>query len=173
MNAPNSDLLTVDDLVVEYPGKGWFAKPFRALRGVSVRIGAGETLGLVGESGSGKTTLGPAVLGLAPVTGGRIVFQGSDISHATRADRRKLSQDLQVVFQDPYSSLNPSLTVGDILSEPLGIQGVTGPDARSAFRSCWTACTCHATPWAGYRASSRAASGSGSPSPVPSRCGPS
>ena len=110
-------------------GWGWRAKPFRVLKGVSIRIGAGETLGLVGESGSGKTTLGRAVLGLAPVTEGRIVFQGQDISHATRADRRKLSQDLQVVFQDPYSSLNPSLTVGDILAEPLGIQGVTGPDA--------------------------------------------
>ncbi|MBB1513622.1 ABC transporter ATP-binding protein [Tessaracoccus sp. MC1679] len=83
----------------------------------------------VGARGSGKTTLGRAVLGLAPVTEGRIVFQGQDISHATRSDRRKLSQDLQVVFQDPYSSLNPSLTVGDILAEPLGIQGVTGPDA--------------------------------------------
>ena len=130
MNAPKDELLTVDDLVVEYPGKGWLAKPFRALQGVSIRIGAAETLGLVGESGSGKTTLGRAVLGLAPVTEGRIVFQGQDISHATRSDRRKLSQDLQVVFQDPYSSLNPSLTVGDILSEPLGIQGVTGPDAR-------------------------------------------
>ena len=68
MNAPSNDLLTVDDLVVEYPGKGWFAKPFRVLHGVSIRIGAGETLGLVGESGSGKTTLGRAVLGLAPVT---------------------------------------------------------------------------------------------------------
>jgi ABC-type glutathione transport system ATPase component len=130
MNAPKDELLTVDDLVVEYPGKAWLAKPFRVLKGVSIRIGAGETLGLVGESGSGKTTLGRAVLGLAPVTEGRIVFQGQDISHATRADRRKLSQDLQVVFQDPYSSLNPSLTVGDILAEPLGIQGVTGPDAR-------------------------------------------
>lgn len=130
MNAPVNDLLTVDDLVVEYPGKGWRAKPFRVLKGVSIRIGPGETLGLVGESGSGKTTLGRAVLGLAPVTEGRIVFQGQDISHATRADRRKLSQDLQVVFQDLYSSLNPSLTVGDILAEPLGIQGVTGPDAR-------------------------------------------
>ena len=116
MNAPKDELLTVDDLVVEYPGKGWLAKPFRALQGVSIRIGAAETLGLVGESGSGKTTLGRAVLGLAPVTEGRIVFQGQDISHATRSDRRKLSQDLQVVFQDPYSSLNPSLTVRDILS---------------------------------------------------------
>ncbi|WP_225753294.1 ATP-binding cassette domain-containing protein [Actinotalea sp. Marseille-Q4924] len=132
MTAP--DLLTVDDLVVEYPGKGLFAKPFRVLHGVSARIGPGETLGLVGESGSGKTTLGRAVLGLAPVTAGRITFDGKDISHASRRDRRALSQDLQVVFQDPYTSLNPSLTVGDILSEPLGIQGVTGPQARARVK---------------------------------------
>lgn len=124
-------LLEVDDLVVEYPGKGFFAKPFRALHGVSIQIGQGETLGLVGESGSGKTTLGRAVLGLAPVSGGTVRFDGQDISHATRRDRRALSKDLQVVFQDPYTSLNPSLTVGDILSEPLGIQGVTGAQARA------------------------------------------
>ncbi|EYR64930.1 peptide ABC transporter ATP-binding protein [Actinotalea ferrariae CF5-4] len=132
MTAP--DLLTVDDLVVEYPGKGLLAKPFRVLHGVSVRIAPGETLGLVGESGSGKTTLGRAVLGLAPVTAGRVTFLGKDISHASRRDRRALSQDLQVVFQDPYTSLNPSLTVGDILAEPLGIQGVTGADARKRVK---------------------------------------
>lgn len=124
------NLLTVQDLVVEYPGKGLFSKPFRVLHGVSVEIGEGETLGLVGESGSGKTTLGRAVLGLAPVTGGTITFQGQDISHASRRQRRQLSQDLQVVFQDPYTSLNPSMTVGDILAEPLGIQGISGQQAR-------------------------------------------
>ena len=124
------DLLTVDDLVVEYPGKGMFGRPFRVLHDVCVRIAPGETLGLVGESGSGKTTLGRAVLGLAPVTAGRITFLGKDISHAGRRQRQQLSQHLQVVFQDPYTSLNPAMTVGDILSEPLGIQGITGADAR-------------------------------------------
>ena len=130
----SAELLRVDDLVVEYPGKGLFAKPFRALHGVSIAIDQGQTLGLVGESGSGKTTLGRAVLGLAPVTGGTITFEGQDISHATRADRRRLSRDLQVVFQDPYTSLNPAMTVGDILAEPLGIQGVTGKAARDRVR---------------------------------------
>jgi ABC-type glutathione transport system ATPase component len=128
------ELLRVDDLVVEYPGKGMFAKPFRALAGVSVHIDRGETLGLVGESGSGKTTLGRAVLGLAPVTAGKIVFDGRDISSASRRERRALSRDLQVVFQDPYSSLNPALTIGDILSEPLAVQGVTGADARARIQ---------------------------------------
>jgi peptide/nickel transport system ATP-binding protein len=127
-------LLTVDNLVVEYPGKGFRAAPFRALENVSIQIGYGETLGLVGESGSGKTTLGRALLGLAPVTEGVLTFEGKDISHARRRQRRALSRDLQVVFQDPYTSLNPSMTVGDILAEPLTVQGKTGADARKRVR---------------------------------------
>ena len=130
----SGDLLTVDNLVVEYPGKGLRAKPFRALDNVSIRIGHGETLGLVGESGSGKTTLGRALLGLAPVTEGTIRFNGDDIGHASRGKRRALSRDLQVVFQDPYTSLNPSMTVGDILSEPLTVQGRSRSDARTRVR---------------------------------------
>lgn len=129
-----ADLLRVDNLMVEYPGKGFRAKPFRALDNVSIHIGAGETLGLVGESGSGKTTLGRALLGLAPVTGGSILFNGEDISHASRSKRRALSRDLQVVFQDPYTSLNPSMTVGDILAEPLTVQGRSRADARTRVR---------------------------------------
>jgi ABC-type glutathione transport system ATPase component len=101
---------------------------------VSIRIGHGETLGLVGESGSGKTTLGRALLGLAPVTEGTIRFNGDDIGHAGRGKRRALSRDLQVVFQDPYTSLNPSMTVGDILSEPLTVQGRSRSDARTRVR---------------------------------------
>jgi ABC-type glutathione transport system ATPase component len=123
-------LLSIDSLNVEYPGKGLRAKPFRALTDINIAIGQGETLGLVGESGSGKTTLGRAVLGLAPVTAGSIRFEGNDISHASRKQRRKLSRDLQVVFQDPYTSLNPSLEIGDILAEPLGVQGVGKAEAR-------------------------------------------
>lgn len=123
-------LLAVDDLVVEYPGKGFRAKPFRALKGVSIRIAPGQTLGLVGESGSGKTTLGRALLGVAPVSAGTVRFDGQDISHAGRRQRRTLSRDLQVVFQDPYTSLNPAMEVGQILAEPLGIQGVGPADAR-------------------------------------------
>ncbi|BBE24311.1 ABC transporter ATP-binding protein [Arthrobacter sp. MN05-02] len=125
-----AELLKVQDLVVEYPGKGFRAKPFRALERVSIEIGAGETLGLVGESGSGKTTLGRAVLGLAPVTGGRILFEGTDIGSAKRAQRRALSKDIQVVFQDPYTSLNPAMEVGDILAEPLMVQGTNRVEAR-------------------------------------------
>ena len=129
-----ADLLRVDNLIVEYPGKGFRAKPFRALTDITISIGQGETLGLVGESGSGKTTLGRAVLGLAPVTAGRITFDGKDISHAGRKDRRALSRDLQVVFQDPYTSLNPALEIGDILAEPLAVQGTPPAAARARVR---------------------------------------
>ncbi|MGC0369657.1 ATP-binding cassette domain-containing protein [Microbacterium sp. SLBN-111] len=131
MTAP---LLTVDDLVVEYPGKGFRAQPFRALKGVSLDILPGETMGLVGESGSGKTTLGRAVLGLAPVSGGTVTYDGRDISHLGRSARRALSSEIQVVFQDPYSSLNPSMTIEQILAEPLTASGVAGSEARSRVR---------------------------------------
>ncbi|GAA4805092.1 ATP-binding cassette domain-containing protein [Tomitella cavernea] len=127
-------LLGVDRLVVDYPGKGSRAKPFRALTDIDVTIDTGETLGLVGESGSGKTTLGRAILGLTRITGGTIRFDGVDITRADRRTRRALSRDLQVVFQDPYTSLNPSMTIGDILSEPLTVQGQEKAAARSRVR---------------------------------------
>lgn len=123
-------LLEVKDLDVIYPG-GRGRKPFHALRSVSLDIMPGETVGLVGESGSGKTTLGRAVLGLAPVSGGSISFEGRDISHLSRRDRRGLAKDIQVVFQDPYSSLNPSMTIEQILAEPLTANGVDGRAARA------------------------------------------
>jgi ABC-type glutathione transport system ATPase component len=110
-------LLTVEDLVVDYRLRR--RTDFRALKGVSLEIGPGECVGLVGESGSGKSTLGKAVLGLAAVTSGRITFDGQDITHARGAARRRLASDIQVVFQDPYGSLDPTMTVGEILAEPL------------------------------------------------------
>jgi ABC-type glutathione transport system ATPase component len=129
--APSELLLDVKDVVVEYPGKGFRAKPFQALKGVSLDIRPGETVGLVGESGSGKTTLGRAVLGLAPVTGGEILYNGRDIAHLDRRQRRGLSSEIQVVFQDPYTSLNPSLTIEQILVEPLTVRKV---DAKVASK---------------------------------------
>ncbi|MFH8220997.1 ATP-binding cassette domain-containing protein [Streptomyces sp. NPDC018057] len=122
-------LLEVDDVVVDYH-RGRTA--FRALKGISMRIGAGECVGLVGESGSGKSTLGKAILGLAPVTSGTIRFDGRDITHAKGAERRRLAADLQVVFQDPYGSLDPTLTVGQILAEPLTASGTGRAEARKA-----------------------------------------
>ncbi|MEU1972622.1 ATP-binding cassette domain-containing protein [Microbacterium sp. NPDC019599] len=127
-------LLVVEDLVVEYPAKGFRKKPFRALKGVSIDIHPGECVGLVGESGSGKTTLGRAVLGLAPVTEGKVLFKGKDIAHLGRKERRALSDDIQVVFQDPYSSLNPSLTIEQTLAEPLRVKKISAADASRRIR---------------------------------------
>ncbi len=127
-------LLDCDEVVVEYPVKGFRKEPFRALKGVSLDIRRGETVGLVGESGSGKTTLGRAVLGLAPVTGGAIRYKGKDISRLGRKERRALSSEIQVVFQDPYTSLNPSLTIEQILVEPLTVRKVPAKEASKRVR---------------------------------------
>jgi peptide/nickel transport system ATP-binding protein len=129
-----TSLLDVSDLRVAYPGQGLRARPHEVLHGVSLNVRQGETLGLVGESGSGKTTIGRAVLGLVKPSGGRILFQGQDITHVPPKARRSLSRDIQVVFQDPYTSLNPSLTIGDILGEPLVVRGASASDARGRVR---------------------------------------
>ncbi|WP_062525122.1 ATP-binding cassette domain-containing protein [Demequina rhizosphaerae] len=127
-------LLTVDGLEVEYPGRGFRAQPFRAVKGVSFDIKPGETVGLVGESGSGKTTIGRAILGLAPVSAGAVTFKGEDISHPTKQRRRELTRDIQVVYQDPYSSLNPSLTIGDSLTEPMIVRKTPKREAQARVR---------------------------------------
>jgi len=123
-------LLEVEDLRLTYPGRGFRRRSAEILKGISLSISPGETLGLVGESGSGKTTLGRAVLGLAAPTGGAIRFEGRDITHASPRDRRALARDIQVVFQDPYTSLNPALQIADILAEPLIAQGTNPIEAR-------------------------------------------
>lgn len=128
-------LLRITDLTVDYRIGGLGRKrTFRALQGVSLDIEPGETLGLVGESGSGKSTIGRAVLGLAPVTGGDIRFDGRSITELSKKERRALSSDIQVVFQDPYTSLNPSMTISDILSEPMQVAGTSRPDAQRRVR---------------------------------------
>ena len=128
-----SELLRVTDVDVTYKGKG-LKKDFKALNGVSLDIRAGECVGLVGESGSGKTTLGRAVLGLAPVTAGSITMEGKEIAHASRSQRRELARDIQVVFQDPYSSLNPSMSIEQILAEPMMVRAWTKNDASIRVR---------------------------------------
>ena len=110
-------LLEVRRATVEYPLKG--RRVLLALKRVSLTIAAGETLGLVGESGSGKSTLGRVVLGMTRPESGEVIFEGEDITCASRARRRALAQDIQVVFQDPFGSLNPARTIGATLAEPL------------------------------------------------------
>lgn len=118
----SENLLEINNLIVRYGGRRGGKT---VIQDVSLGLKAGETVSLVGESGSGKTTIGRAILGLAPVTDGTISFRGQQISNISRARRRQVARDIQVIFQDPYSSLNPSMTVESILVEPLRAAGVT------------------------------------------------
>lgn len=120
MSALNAPLLELDDLTVEF-ARGRGQAPLRAVDGLSLTVATGETVGLVGESGSGKTTIGRAVLGLTPIKSGVVTFASKDITRASYRDRRALSRDLQVIFQDPYSSLNPTRTIGQTLAEALRV----------------------------------------------------
>ncbi|MEQ6897040.1 ATP-binding cassette domain-containing protein [Microbacterium sp. KR10-403] len=126
MTAASTPLLQVRDVDVRY-GK------FQALKKVSLDIAPGECMGLVGESGSGKSTLGKAILGLADVADGTITFDGTDITHVGGRARRALAKSIQVVFQDPYGSLDPAMTVGQILAEPLRVAGVSSSEAKSTI----------------------------------------
>jgi oligopeptide/dipeptide ABC transporter ATP-binding protein len=117
----STTLLDVRDLSVVFTGRRR-GEEVRAVDDVSLAVADGETLGLVGESGSGKSTIGRAIAGLVPVTSGSIKLDGSDITHLGQRARRRLSSELQVVFQDPYSSLSPTRTIGATLAEVLEVQ---------------------------------------------------
>lgn len=112
-------VLQLDGLAVRYPARGFRKPPTTVIEDVSFQVGHAETVALVGESGSGKTTIGRAVLGLTPVSAGRVLLDGRDITQLTGRARRLLSSDLQAIFQNPYGSLNPALPVGRTLAEPL------------------------------------------------------
>lgn len=121
-------LLQVDDLKVYYKTKSGFLNRnpqyFKAVDEVSLKVFKGETLGLVGESGCGKTTLGRAILRLIEPTEGKVVYDGKDLSELNPEQLRKMRQRIQIIFQDPYSALNPRITIGDAIMEPMIAHGL-------------------------------------------------
>jgi oligopeptide/dipeptide ABC transporter ATP-binding protein len=126
-------LLTVRDLRKVYPHPG--GRGLRALDGVSLELAAGEMLALVGESGSGKSTLLNQVAGLETPTAGEIRFDGRDLATLAPRDRRELRREIQVVFQDPYESLDPRDTIEDIVAEPLDVHGLAKDAADRRART--------------------------------------
>lgn len=132
MNSQNiiqpSPLLSLEQLKVYYPIRKGIIKRtvdnVKAVDGIDLSVYSGETLGLVGESGCGKSTIGKAIVGLEKPTAGRILFDGDDIAGYSSSEMISLRSQLQIVFQDPYSSLNPRKRVVDLLSEPLKVHGI-------------------------------------------------
>jgi len=129
-------LLEVRRLVKHYSrGGGLFAPPptvVRAVDDVSFHIDEGDMFGLVGESGSGKSTTGRCILRLVEPDSGEVMFRGENVLGFSRSRMRLARRDMQIVFQDPYSSLNPRMRAGDIVEEPLIIHGLGSPSERTA-----------------------------------------
>jgi ABC-type microcin C transport system duplicated ATPase subunit YejF len=134
MNDTVKNLVEVKDLKTHFPIKaGLFNKTVghvKAVDGVSFKIEAGKTLGLVGESGCGKTTVGRTLLRLLQPTAGSFTFGGEDVFAASSDRMKTLRRDIQMMFQDPYGSLNPRMTVGNIVGEALGVHKIASGKAR-------------------------------------------
>ena len=122
-NAKPAPVLNLEDVTIEYPKRGR-VPAFTAVKNLNLQIFPGEIVGLVGESGSGKTTVGRAAIGLLPIKSGKIEIVGQDISHATQKDLSKIRRHTGIVFQDPASSLNPRLPIGESIGEPIFLAGL-------------------------------------------------
>ena len=131
-------LLEVTDLVKHYAVRGGILRrqvgTVHAVDGVSFSVGAGETLGLVGESGCGKSTVARTVLRLVEPSSGAIKLNGDDITHLSKAELRPYRRSMQIVFQDPFASLNPRMTAGDIVGEPLSVHGLASGAEKAGAR---------------------------------------
>ncbi len=132
----NMPLLKVEHLTKEFPtGSGFLAGKFSkkvvsAVNDISFEINPGETFGLVGESGCGKSTTGRAIMHLDPATSGKVYFEGKDISKMSGKELKAMRREMQFIFQDPYASLNPRMTIGEIIAEPMVIHGVGTKEER-------------------------------------------
>lgn len=134
METNGNNLISINDLKVHYRSGGGLLTPsktVRAVDGVSLDIRKGETLGLVGESGCGKSTLGRAILRLTEPTGGTVFYNGKDLAHLPKSAMREQRRYLQMIFQDPYASLNPRMTVGQIIGEPIRTFGLANGSVES------------------------------------------
>ena len=131
-------LLKIENLSTWYPvNSGFLSKNkeyVKAVDQINFEVFPGETLGLVGESGCGKSTLGRSILRLIQPTSGSIIFEGKDITHISKAEMRKLRKDIQIIFQDPYASLNPKLTIGQSILEPLQVHKLFKSDGERKVR---------------------------------------
>lgn len=137
----NPVLLEVKDLHVHFPIKGGiFGKTvdhFKAVNGVSFKLRKGQTLGLVGESGCGKTTLGRAILRLIEPTSGEVYYNGIDVTRLDKNQMRQMRSKMQIIFQDPYSSLNPRMTIGEILMEPMMLHNIGKNKEEKVAKARW------------------------------------
>jgi ABC-type oligopeptide transport system ATPase subunit len=133
MENTNGYLLKVEDLKTYFPiKKGLMRRTagfIKAVDGVSFGIKKGQTLGLVGESGCGKTTVARSIVRLVPATSGQVIFDRINVLSADKSESKELHRQISLVFQDPFSSLNPRMTIGNIVGEPLKVQrGITGAE---------------------------------------------
>ena len=135
MAAREEYILEVNNLVKHFPlGGGLFSKKqqvVQAVNGISFKVKRGETLGIVGESGCGKSTAGRSIIRLYEPTAGQIIFEGKDVTKAQGNDLMELRRNMQMIFQDPYASLNPRMTVGDIVAEALDIHKLASGQKRT------------------------------------------
>ncbi|MCY4460170.1 MAG: dipeptide ABC transporter ATP-binding protein [Albidovulum sp.] len=135
----SADLIEVNDLAKHFPGRSGFSfgasRPLvKAVDGVSFSIERGKTFGLVGESGCGKSTVARLILRLIDATAGTVKFEGADLFAAPRHKMRRMRRNMQIIFQDPFSSLNPRMTVGEIIREPLWVHGTPRGEEQKRVR---------------------------------------